>query len=328
MPLAVPVLLVLMMAAGSAGGQSPPEPARSGTGPPWDPTPEAIASGGIAPARGHPATPVASFCVAPSGADGPACGTSPQLPCATLRYTIGALANAVVGGGLVSVVLAPGSYNSSSCGATGTRALNITGAGSGATVVDCAYGGRVLSTNDSLAMSGLTPARGLAAFGVNVSDVNATDVLIGGGGGAVAVTWLPTVTEPYAVLDDVAFVSNAVLASVVGNGTASVTLGGGGLFVSGGGNGSVVLVTRCTWWNNTVVVQDRDDSLNGVGAACGGGACVALGVTDDPAPLLSVSVVIDGGDASWNTISCGGRGACSGEGRDDESTMHGWCIVN
>jgi hypothetical protein len=91
---------------------------------------------------------------------------------------------------MLTVVLAPGLYDATSCGTYGLRPLNISGAGSGATVVDCARTGRFLLAFSTTIVSGLTVQRGA----VTVAGVGSNGVAVDGGG-AIAVLW-STQTTP------------------------------------------------------------------------------------------------------------------------------------
>jgi hypothetical protein len=200
----------------------------------------------------------------------------------------------------VRIALGPGAFNSSSCGAVGVRPLAIVGAGSRTTLVHCGGTQQLLSTNDSVVVSGVT------VTGAWVSLPNAgwspwTDddgMAFGGqGGGAVSVVWRGALRLPYATFMDVAFVNNSMGAVVRGQGVATAFVGGGAVYVTGGSGGgtAVVTLTNCTFLNNTAGVED--ESENSIAGSCGGGACVAL---FGPATIVVSGVVAEG-----NAVTCG-----------------------
>jgi hypothetical protein len=80
----------------------------------------------------------AVYVSASGGSDDPSCGLE-GAPCATLSYAVNAIANAVQPvGGMVDVIVGGGVYNTTdACGARATRPLNISGAGSSTTTMDC-----------------------------------------------------------------------------------------------------------------------------------------------------------------------------------------------
>jgi hypothetical protein len=241
------------------------------------------------------------------GSDSQSCGTE-QDPCATLRYAVNVIGNAIQPlTALVSVVLGPGVYGSDSCGANATRPMNISGAGSGVTRIDCQGTGRALVTSDSLWLTGLAVTGGFVNVSVVVPESEAYFLFAAGGGGGVAVMW-PTVGAGL-LLDvwDVAFENNSVAGVVTGGNLAVPVLGGGGLYIAGGGNSSVVAMRSCSFVSNTVSVADK----TGNAAACGGGACVCVGLASsfDPLNATSTSIVgavFDGSDVfvTDNVVSC------------------------
>lgn len=179
-------------------------------------------------------------------------------PCCGVSYAVNAVANAVQPLASTPVVLVgAGWYGPGSCGAVATRPLRISGAGSGTTIVDCGGSGRLLLTNDSVAVTGLTVTGGnvsvsfvdpVAAYD-DSSDTPNDDYQGPGwavvGGGGIAVAWAPGAASKHATFDDVVWLSNVVSVQVVGGGSGAVLLGGGGLSVTGGGSGCLVALQGC-----------------------------------------------------------------------------------
>jgi hypothetical protein len=219
--------------------------------------------------------------VAPDGADGPSCGSAAATPCATLRYAIEGVGNALQPlTATVAVVVAPGGYGPASCGASARRPFNITGPGSAVATVDCGYTTRLLLCNDSLALTGVTVTGGLAVGTVTSPGPGDPNLYTPFGGGAVSVTWGPEVQGAWAVLQDIAFLNNTVAITVAADNdteTASVRayVGGGALFVYGGGSGCSVALTGVTFHGNNATTFG-EGSMDHVHAG-GGGACIALG---------------------------------------------------
>lgn len=254
------------------------------------------------------------YVAASGGSDSADCGPEAS-PCATLQYAVSVRGNAAVPTtAMVSLVLGPGRYGPDSCGADAGRPMNISGAGSEATVIDCAGTGRALVTNDSLALSGVTITRGHANVTVTLPRPDDDDLglyeFAGGGGGGVAVMWTSGLPAPWATLIDVAFSSNTVSVEVIGEMVTTV-VGGGGLYVAGEGNSAAVTLRRCTFVSNYVEVQAGSDVANTV--ACGGGACVALGLPVQPTssvgPVSGTMVALTDVVAASNTLLCDGS-AC------------------
>jgi hypothetical protein len=230
--------------------------------------------------------------VAAGGVDGPACG-SVTSPCATLRYAVNVLANVVTPvSAPVPVVLGPGVFGPASCGAHATRPVNITGAGSITTTVDCRGSDRALSASDSVWLAGITFTGGFANVSVAAADVGGgPSVYTGGGGGAVAVLWAAS-SGFSAELTDLVFVNNSVVVVVAEGAASNAVVGGGGLFLAGGSNISAVLLQRVSFLRNSVAVTDWSDYA----ASCGGGACIAVGAPSSPAtesvPVADVSLTV------------------------------------
>jgi hypothetical protein len=243
--------------------------------------------------------------VATGGTDDPTCGGM-EAPCATLRYAVNTLANAVAPPyATVPIILGPGAYGPDSCGANATRPMSITGAGSAATRIDCQGTGRALAASDSLWLTGMTVTGGFA----NVSVVVFEGILSGvpfaaGGGGAVAIVWPTALSGASAVVIDVAFMNNYVVGVVSGQfSAASAVVGGGGLYIAGGGSDSVVTVQNCSFVGNVVNVTD----YTGVARTCGGGVCVVAGLAPSPvasSSLSNVAAAVIEVVASNNVIAC------------------------
>jgi hypothetical protein len=238
-------------------------------------------------------SPAGPIHVEPTGTDSPLCGAV-SVPCATLTFAV-AKANLIPPlSAVVNLLLGPGFYGSTSCGAEAIRPLNVTGAGSSTTVIVCSHSKRLLSANDSIALSGLHVSGGF---------VNASGVVSQGspGGGAVAVMWSTNVPDRMAVFEDLSLSNNTVLAVIDAPSNGSqVIVGGGGIFVSGGGNGSWVEVHNCSFFDNYV-------SGSGNAMLCGGAVCIVLGASvlgdESPLwPLSSVGVSVTDVRAVGNTV--------------------------
>jgi hypothetical protein len=235
-----------------------------------------------------------------NGSDTPACGT-PAQPCATLAYAVNHIASALAPlSARVTVLLGPGRYPGTSCGAVGARPLNITGGGSATTLVDCGGApGRLLVTNDSLVLAGLTVVGAAYTFHLDVSRGTPD------GGGAVAVLWAATLHGAYATVQDVVFAGNSVFGVTTGNSTwgpSSLVVGGGALLIAGGASGQAVRLRSVVFHANTLVVQ-VDSAGEGL-EVCGGGAAVALGGPWNRAPVANVSLVVEDAVVSGNSASC------------------------
>jgi hypothetical protein len=189
----------------------------------------------------------------------PGCGTTQVHPCCSLSYAINAIANAVQPLASCAVVLvAGGRYGPSSCGGIATRPLRIVGVGSSNVTVDCAGSGRLLLTNDSVAVVGMCIMRGNASVSYvdsagdddDPSFTLTDDYTLGsapvvGGGGGIAVEWAPDAAFKAASFLDVVWLANTATVSVTGQGDGAVTFGGGGLSVTGGGTGCEVSIQGC-----------------------------------------------------------------------------------
>ncbi len=241
--------------------------------------------------------PQPTIFVGPNGTDGSSCGATPALPCATLAYAVNVVANAVLPAfAAVSISLAAGSYGHASCGVNATRPLNITGAGSGTTVVDCEGSGqRALYTNDSLALGGVTITGSNVSLDVvlNITDKNACPEVVGGG--AVWVAHSSNLTAAYASFVDVVWVDNQLAGTLRGSVelfTTGAVMGGPAVLVSGGGFTSVTF-DGCLVANNSLMVIDHSGSYYNL--ANGGGVCVELcGITPSfpGASVVSLSNVV------------------------------------
>ncbi len=219
--------------------------------------------------------------VATGGVDGPTCGRV-EAPCATLRYTVNAIANGVAPSSvIVPIVLGPGAFGPSSCGANATRPVNITGAGSAASRIDCQGTDRALAASASLWLKGITVTGGFANVTVVVPEdaPYGAPFAAGGGGGGVEIA-MPSVNGASAVVSDVVFVSNFVAGVILGQQdlAASAVIGGGGLYITGGGSDTVVFVQGCLFVGNVVNVTDFTNAA----APCGGGVCVVAGLPPSP----------------------------------------------
>ncbi len=233
--------------------------------------------------------------VSPTGVNGPGCGSA-IAPCGTLQYAV----DVVVGGmgpgsGMVHVQLAAGGYGPLSCGGNATRPLSITGAGPGATVLDCGGVGRALFTNSSIVMVGLTVTGG--AVTVNATTGNVTYV----GGGAVAVVWQGALPGTLAHFEDVAWVNNS--ASIVASAGATCVAGGGALSIHGDCKGCKVVLIGCVVAGNTLhALEDRFPGQYG-----GGGVSVVLGT---PSGVTGATVEALNVLATGNQVNVGPAGSC------------------
>jgi hypothetical protein len=124
--------------------------------------------------------------------DSPSCGFSPQAPCASLLYTINGIGSYVLPNtSALTIMVGPGHYGAAFCGAYGLRPINITGAGSSTTVVDCGGIRRMLFAFSATIVTGMTITRGFAPVIGAGADGVAVD-----GGGAIAVLWSAVQTPP------------------------------------------------------------------------------------------------------------------------------------
>ena len=123
------------------------------------------------------------------GVDSPECGFSPDAPCASIAYVVNGIGPYVEPvTSPLHVVVGPGLFHNTSCGAYGFRPLNITGAGSAATTVDCEGTSNLLVAFSATFVSGLTVRRGVARVGL--TDPATGDAVVSiEGGGAIAVLW-------------------------------------------------------------------------------------------------------------------------------------------
>ncbi len=243
------------------------------------------------------------------GSDNQRCGDE-EDPCATLRYAVNIIGNPMEPlTAFVSVVLGPGVYGWDSCGANATRPMNISGAGSGVTRIDCQGTGQALVASDSLWLTGLTVTGGLVNVSSVVPESAPIDTFAAGGGGGVAVVW--PITGAGLSLDvwDVTFENNSAVGVISGGNKSTPVLGGGGLYVSGGGNSSGVAIRSCSFLSNAVSVTD----YTGSAAACGGGVCIFLGLapseswdTFDTTSKSLVGAVLEGSDVivANNVVNC------------------------
>ena len=192
-------------------------------------------------------------------------------PCADLNFGLDT-ATAACDGPAITLHVLPGQYGPTSCGLNATNHnLNIIGAGSGDCVIDCGGVDRVLATTASVSMGGITLRGGRVTL-VYGAMGGWDDVHTGGGGAAVWVAWPRGARHVAATFTDVAFVDNAVTASLTA--ASSYFYGGGAVFVTGE-----------DVWNATVVFADCTADDNHV--------TLAGGV---PAPLTaSAEAIVDGG---------------------------------
>ena len=288
----------------------------------------------------HAAAP-ATVHVAVAGIDGAGCGSEPK-PCGSLRFAVNVIAAAVSpASATVSIVVHAGRYTASSCGALSFRSLVVTGAGSSVTTIDCGgSGGRVLATNASLSVSGVTFTGGLQHVAHDLNDRRSWWTSTGGGALSVVLP-LTAAGAPCAVpqvqLRDVAFVDNAVTIAACLDSTATAT-GSGGVAASDGdwdahsvvtapvGGGAVsvvwsgeqgacaaVVIANCSFDGNEVRQTNASCATSG---GPGGGVLVAV-VGDD---VADVSVQLA-------EISASGNAATGGNSRPAPPRAHVVVVV-
>ena len=173
--------------------------------------------------------------VATNGSDVETCGISDDSACKTVQYAVDAIANDMEpSDSVVQVVIGSGTYGATSCGASATRPLNISGSGSDTTVITCNGTGPFLASNSSVGVTGVSIVGGIAG---------------GQSGGVMSVDWTTQQPEqlatlhPYAVFRDVVIEGSVAL-------NPSDVYGAGVLFVAAQGTGTVS-VGNCTISNNT-----------------------------------------------------------------------------
>jgi hypothetical protein len=213
--------------------------------------------------------------VATNGRDSPQCG-APASPCSTLRFAVNTL-------GAATVLLGPGAFGVDSCGTVAGHALNLTGAGSQVTTIDCRGGDRALSALDSVWLAGLTIRGG--AVSLNTSQP--------GGGAGVQVVWPPLGSGLVAHLQDVVLEDNHVLGTLGDPGDSS-ELAGGGMFVMGGLSNLSVSLVGCRLVGNSVVGGFAPREMMSA-TLCGGALFLALGEGAVDEPSTGISIVMDGG---------------------------------
>ena len=211
------------------------------------------------------------------------CG-SLTAPCGTLRYAVVVVAASIVPvDDVVTIIVAAGQYDHRSCGGVAWRPLDIQGAGSSVTTVDCGGSGRLLFSNSSVAVGGLTVSHGAVTV-VSPGDDSGS----GYGGGAVSVAWAsPEHTGLSAVFRDVRFVDNVVTATSGGEYT-----GGGAVSVFSVGSAS----------HNRMTFDGCDFERNQV--VCGGtGACSATGGAAFVMFLAAGSSSLDNNAVLFNNVT-------------------------
>ena len=224
------------------------------------------------------ATATATLHVSTSGVDGSGCGAT-TAPCATLSYAVSE-ANLLPTTTAVTVAVAAGSYASSSCNGSAVRDVAISGSGgSSAVLFDCEHSGRLLTTNASVAITGLTVTRArVCANGTDTTPPCPVGVPNSDfGGGAVLVVWPSGVRGVTASFTDVVLVDNAVVT------TAAVRqVGGGAVAVTSTGTWSDVDVSfvDCVFTNNSVVCADCGLKTRDIA----GGAVLVAACSDAASP--------------------------------------------
>lgn len=122
------------------------------------------------------------------------------------------------------------------------------------------------------------------------SDCTCSCVQMGGGGGAVAVTWSAGVVAPSATFTDVVLRDNTLTVAVTGDRTGALAVGGAGVLVQGATSNAVVQLTRCALLRNTVHL--RDDTDRQVVVMWGGGVGVVIGVDPGSDSVLAGTQVV------------------------------------
>ena len=226
--------------------------------------------------------PALTLYLAPQGSDASNCSLA-AAPCQTLVRAVG-VANGIdaARSAAVTIALAAGVYDAGSCGARLYRDVSIVGtSGSRLTTIDCAGRDRVVATNASIELSGVTLTHGVACANGNLTSCTlAAGAHDGYGGGAVSVVWPDGVADAHASFVDVAWVGNAAIA-----GTANRTVGGGALSVycAGSSTRTTVSIAGCSFTNNSVLCPECD-AVHAVGVTSfgfsGAAALVQLGDSD------------------------------------------------
>jgi hypothetical protein len=141
--------------------------------------------------------------------------------------------------------------------------------------VDCGGIDRLLYSNDSLGLSGVTISGGQATVTFDVDFDAPLTIFQPGGGGAVWVQWAPAASGLVATFRDLRLENNSLSGRVTGTGAATVVVGGAGVFVSGGANNSLVV------FQSIVAVGNRVRVAGGVPrgflAPVGAGLAVSMG---------------------------------------------------
>jgi hypothetical protein len=130
------------------------------------------------------------------GSDTAECGTTPLAPCASMAHVLQRHLASRAWAVPLDILLGPGHYGLESCGLVAHQPVNITGAGKGATFVDCGGTMRLVEAHSSCALAGFTVSGGFASVDVDGAREGAREegpgavaVASGGGGGAVLVDW-------------------------------------------------------------------------------------------------------------------------------------------
>jgi hypothetical protein len=252
---------------------------------------------------------------ASGGVDSSTCGDLAS-PCATFSFAINGRANLVQPlSAVVSVVLGPGVFGPTNrnCGANATRPVNITGAGSTSTVIDCGGLSRALVASSSpVRIVGVTVTGGVVDVSQTCGDGNDVSFDAPGGGG-VAIMWPPSLSNALAEFVDVTFTNNSVLGLVSEpDGSACPEFGGGGLYLAGGGSGTAVTMEGCSFRLNGVNVLVNTSVWFTLSFGNGGGAYIAVGDRStglqSESTLTDVTVVVNNSAAHSNSVALVGGG--------------------
>ena len=171
--------------SGARPGQTSPSPSPS----PVSPSPSAstshsssrTGSASVTPslAPSANATSHTVLYIAPAGIDTGDCAVA-ATPCRTLRYAVNAVAEFIYPTTVeVSVVVAPGLYTTTSCGAVSSRPLAVLGSAS-MPLFDCGSEARLLDTSASVRVSGISVVNAVASDGAGGGAVLARPALPSG----------------------------------------------------------------------------------------------------------------------------------------------------
>ena len=264
--------------------------------------------------------------VSASGIDRLSCGAA-SAPCRTLRAALSTPLPPHCGDDTARrVIVASGLYDHDSCGIVTGGPVAIIGNGSSSTVVDCHRRDRFLAaTGAVVTLIGFTVVNSFVNCTQGRGDTTVEDAC-SGGGGAVTVNWggPHTLLQYSALLRDIAFGDNAVVASAVSTGGDDDSGAPGGVTAVGGGAVAIaftgpvgtilpsvtsvtVSVLNCSFHGNAVTVPSQSFG--------GGGGGVFVSITPLNAPVGSVAVTVQQVVADGNSAGEGDPGTPLDQGR-------------